>query len=265
MTTMDSVLAKPADLCCIKGAIHSGEETGAIEQIDGIDTYVARPPAGKANGNVILLFPDALGLHINTFLMADAYAECGYLTLVVDYFKGDGVSKYSATPLTDPNFDFEAWKNRHFSSSEEIGARWVKAVKAKFGTSESVKFVAVGYCWGARFVLRQLSTNGICKVGAVAHPSFVTEGDVYGVQAPIFFSVPNTDKLFEPKERSRTVEILTEGGKQFNMQIFANVGHGFASRANLTDPYERWAKEQHLKSFVDWFDFWLSKGGEAKL
>lgn len=88
MTTMDSVLAKPADLCCIKGAIHSGEETGAIEQIDGIDTYVARPPAGKANGNVILLFPDALGLHINTFLMADAYAECGYLTLVVDYFKG---------------------------------------------------------------------------------------------------------------------------------------------------------------------------------
>lgn len=55
------------------------------------------------------------------------------------------MSKYSATPLTDPNFDFEAWKNRHFSSSEEIGARWVKAVKAKFGTSESVKFVAVGY------------------------------------------------------------------------------------------------------------------------
>lgn len=40
--------------------------------------------------------------------------------------------------------------------------------------------------------------------------------------------MPSTDKLFEPKERSRTVEILTEGGKRFNMQIFANVGHGFA-------------------------------------
>ena len=40
--------------------------------------------------------------------------------------------------------------------------------------------------------------------------------------------MPSTDKLFEPKERSRTVEILTESGKRFNMQIFANVGHGFA-------------------------------------
>lgn len=63
------------------------------------------------------------------------------------------------------------------------------------------------------------------------------------------------------------------------MQIFSNVGHGFAvrlvhnqnpkrvyilttvlkSRARLTDPYEKWAKEQHFKSFVDWFDFWLAK------
>lgn len=40
--------------------------------------------------------------------------------------------------------------------------------------------------------------------------------------------MPATDKLFQPTERSRTVEILTEGGKRFNMQIFANVGHGFA-------------------------------------
>jgi hypothetical protein len=40
--------------------------------------------------------------------------------------------------------------------------------------------------------------------------------------------VPSTDKLFAPAERSRTVAILTEEHKQFNMQIFANVGHGFA-------------------------------------
>lgn len=36
------------------------------------------------------------------------------------------------------------------------------------------------------------------------------------------------DKLFEPTERNRTVEILTQNGQQFNMQIFAKVGHGFA-------------------------------------
>jgi hypothetical protein len=31
------------------------------------------------------------------------------------------------------------------------------------------------------------------------------------------------------------------------------------SRARLTDPYEKWAKEASFKSFVDWFDFWMDK------
>lgn len=35
--------------------------------------------------------------------------------------------------------------------------------------------------WGARFVCKQLSPAGICKVGAVAHPSFLKESDVFGV------------------------------------------------------------------------------------
>ncbi|OJJ70149.1 hypothetical protein ASPBRDRAFT_129961, partial [Aspergillus brasiliensis CBS 101740] len=145
------------------------------------------------------------------------------------------------------------------TASEEVAAKWVKDVKANFGTSESVRFASVGYCWGARFVCQQLSAEGICKVGAIAHPSFLKESDIFKVKEPIFFSVPATDKLFEPTERNRTVEILAEKNKQFNMQIFAKVGHGFASRGRLTDPYERWAKEQSFKSFVEWFDFWLPK------
>ncbi|KAJ1334954.1 dienelactone hydrolase family protein [Microdochium nivale] len=254
---MDRILAKPADLCCLKGAFHTGEPTGAVEQIGAVDTYVARPAAGKANGNILLFFPDAFGLHINNFLMMDAYAECGYLTLGVDYFLGDPVTKYSATPLSDPNFDFEAWKARHLTASEEVADKWVKDVVEKYGTSDKVSFACVGYCWGARFVCKQLSPAGICKVGAVAHPSFLKESDVFGVDAPLFLAVPSTDKLFAPAERSRTVEILTEGAKQFNLQVFATVGHGFASRARLTDPYEKWAKEATFRSFVDWFDFWL--------
>lgn len=93
---MDNVLAKPADLCCLKGAFHSGEATGSTIQIDGIDTYVAKPHPNRSNGNVILFFPDAFGLHINSFLMMDAFAECGYLTLGVDYFLGVRVEFYLA-------------------------------------------------------------------------------------------------------------------------------------------------------------------------
>jgi hypothetical protein len=83
---VDRVLAKPADLCCFKGDIHTGEATGTIGQIEGVDTYVATPEPSKSNGNVLLFFPDAFRLHINSFLMMDAFAACGYLTLSVDYF-----------------------------------------------------------------------------------------------------------------------------------------------------------------------------------
>jgi hypothetical protein len=85
---MERVLAKPADLCCLKGDIHTGEPTGTIEQIEGVDTYVATPDPSKSNGNVLLFFPDAFRLHINSFLTMDAFAACGYLTLGVDYFLG---------------------------------------------------------------------------------------------------------------------------------------------------------------------------------
>jgi len=85
---MDQVLAKPADICCLKGAFHSGQPQGTIEQIDGVDTYVATPDHKNANGNVLLFFPDAFGLHMNSYLIMDSFAACGYLTLGIDYFLG---------------------------------------------------------------------------------------------------------------------------------------------------------------------------------
>ncbi|KAF5705074.1 dienelactone hydrolase [Fusarium mundagurra] len=255
----DPVLAKPADLCCFKGDFHRGEPTGSIIQIEGVDTYVAQPDPKFTNGNVLLFFPDAFGLHINSKLMMDAYAACGYLTLGVDYFLGDAVTKYSASPLNDPNFDLEAWSAKHLLPSEQIAREWVKNVKAKYGNDGKAKFGCVGYCWGARIVLQQLSDDGICSAGAIAHPSFVNESHVQKSKAPVAFSVPTTDKLFSNESRTRVIEICTEKQQRFNMQVFSHVGHGFASRTRLTDPYEIWAKEQHFKGFIEWFDFWLAR------
>jgi len=84
----DHVLAKPVELCCLRGDFHHGEATGSIIQIDGIDTYKAIPDPKLANGNVLLFFPDAFGLHLRSQLTMDAYAACGYLALGVDYFLG---------------------------------------------------------------------------------------------------------------------------------------------------------------------------------
>lgn len=61
---------------------------------------------------------------------------------------------------------------------------------------------------------------------ARAERRFGTPSD--SVTAPIFFSAPNTDALFEPESRRKAIEIMTNKNKVFNMQIFQNVEHGFA-------------------------------------
>jgi hypothetical protein len=47
--------------------------------------------------------------------------------------------------LSDPNFDFPAWKNKHLKATEDVAKKWVQDVKAKYGKSEGVKYACVGY------------------------------------------------------------------------------------------------------------------------
>ena len=115
---MDPVLAKPADLCCLKGAIHDGEARGKMEDIDGVPTYVATPTAETSNGNIIIYFPDAFGLHINSFLIMDAFADCGYLTLGIDYFLG---VRYYPSKRPDHNAHTRetGWSRKAFKDTAE--------------------------------------------------------------------------------------------------------------------------------------------------
>lgn len=46
--------------------------------------------------------------------------------------------------------------------------------------------------------------------------------------APLYIAAPNTDSLFMPEQRARTVEILSQNKQQFNMHIDSGVSHGFA-------------------------------------
>jgi hypothetical protein len=83
-------LAKPAGDCCLKGSIHEGEPRGSYAMIAGVETYVVAPPSGRANNRILLYFPDVWGLFNNGLLIMDGFADAGYLTLGLDYFRGVG-------------------------------------------------------------------------------------------------------------------------------------------------------------------------------
>lgn len=84
----DSYLAKPSGECCLKGSLHKGEPRGKFEAIADVETYVVHPPVGRANGHILLYFPDVWGMFTNGLLVMDGFADAGYLTLGLDYFRG---------------------------------------------------------------------------------------------------------------------------------------------------------------------------------
>lgn len=87
-SSTDAYLAKPSGSCCLKGTIHKGEGRGRWETIANVETYISVPPASKANGNVLLYFPDVWGMFPNGLLVMDAFASVGYTVLGLDYFRG---------------------------------------------------------------------------------------------------------------------------------------------------------------------------------
>ncbi|CAD0110206.1 unnamed protein product, partial [Aureobasidium uvarum] len=251
-------LAKPSGTCCLKGTIHAGESQGSWQEIAGVETYIARPPLGKENGNILLYFPDVWGMFPNGLLVMDAFAGAGYLTLGLDYFRGDPVWKHRKNrhDTQDPNFDYEAWKKKHIAFADLAVPKWVKAVREEFG-NEHTRYACVGYCFGAPYVCDELAGNNVA-VGAFAHPAFLKEHHFTNLKSkdeegksthigltkmlftePLFLSCSEIDHTFDISSRRKALDIMQKGKKVFHYQLFSGVEHGFALRGDPEDPYQR--------------------------
>lgn len=90
MAQQEQYLAQPSGNCCLslKGPLHEGEPRGRHIKVEDIDTYVATPDPFRANGHILLYFPDVWGFFKNGFLIMDGFADAGYLTIGLDYFRG---------------------------------------------------------------------------------------------------------------------------------------------------------------------------------
>ncbi|KAL4966417.1 Alpha/Beta hydrolase protein [Aspergillus stella-maris] len=254
-SSTSSWLTKPAGPCCLKGTLHSGTPRGKFKPIAGVETYISRP--SSANGYILLYFPDVWGMFTNGLLVMDGFADAGYTVLGLDYFRGDPVWKHRKNrhDKSNPNFDYEAWKNKHTAFANEAVPRWVEAVKREFGRAET-KYACVGYCFGAPYVCDLLATDAV-NAGAFAHPAFLQERHFANLKKPLFLSCSETDHTFPTEARRRAIDIMSANRSKYQLQLFSGVERGFALRGNMEDAYERYVKEESLKEIVKWFGFWL--------
>ncbi|KAI8980621.1 alpha/beta-hydrolase [Trametes punicea] len=240
-------LAGPPGDCCFKAVQHVGEPRGTIEKIADVETYVARPPQGESD-KIILFFSDVYGaLFINSQLIMDYWADNGYLVLGLDYFERDSYAYHK----DKQDWDRQGWMEQKQERAAVLLPPWIEAVRTQYGTDK--KYVCVGYCFGAPYVMEHIKTDWIAA-GAFAHPAFLNEDHFRNVKQPLLMSCAETDVTFPIESRRRSEDLLVEQKATYYIQVFSSVEHGFALRGDMNDPVQRWAKEESARGILNWFN-----------
>lgn len=70
---------------------------------------------------------------------------------------------------------------------------------------------------------------------------------------------PENDELLGPERRAEIEALLREAGSAYQVSLYSGTAHGFAVRANISDPQEKFGKESAFLQAVRWFDTWAKE------
>jgi len=240
---------------CVKGVIHEGTPTGKWEKIGGVDSYVATPTVNYPKDKAVLFLPDVFGAQlINAQLMADAFAENGFKTIIPDYLNGDPIPPEGLNPGS--TFDIGKWFPNHGPEQTRPALdKVINALKEQGITT----FGATGYCFGGRYVF-DLAFENVIKAGVVAHPSLLKVPDdlekyFSTSKVPLLINSCPVDGQFPPESQAKADEIFGNGkfAPGYKRNFYEGCTHGFAVRGDLSDPKVKAGKEGAFKETVEWF------------
>lgn len=95
------------------------------------------------------------------------------------------------------------------------------------------KIGGVGYCFGAKYVVRhlQLNSNKI-NAGYVAHPSHVDIEELHAIRGPLSIAAAEADRIFPSEKRHESESILSSTGLPYQVNLYSGVTHGYV-RLNI--------------------------------
>ncbi|CAI7576197.1 unnamed protein product [Penicillium manginii] len=239
--------SNPPAACCASGFKHEGTPLGETKNVDGIDTYITYPK-DKSTDKAVLFLTDIFGIFPNAQLLADEFANNGFLTVIPDLFQGDQIS---VADMESGKADLPAWLPKHQPGNVDPVVE--KTIKYMRETLNVKKIAAVGYCFGGKYVTRYLKPGQI-DVGYSAHPSFVTHEELGAIKGPFSIAAAETDSIFTTQLRHESEETLIKAGQPWQINLFSGVSHGFAVRGDLNNKTQKWAKEQAFCQAVVWFN-----------
>ncbi|KAJ6513351.1 alpha/beta-hydrolase [Mycena sanguinolenta] len=243
-----------------EGHFHSAvpsdlQPQGKNVTINGVLTYVSLPKRPFDPTIAVLMLTDVFGIpSIDNPLLADEWAAAGFQTYVPDYLNGD------AFPMVGG--DLTTWIVNH---GEAQTTPPLLAVIEALKDRGIKQIAATGYCFGGLYITRLVQNNTIA-VGTMAHPSFLTVPDDFDLMkaqshVPLEINNAELDTGFTPAIALQTDTVMDDGQYPpgYFRRQFDGVAHGFAVRANASDPVQVAAKQGAFNTSLAWFLTKLNK------
>lgn len=235
--------SNPPGACCIESNFHEGTPLGNHQNVFGLDTYVTGSENSK---RVIVILTDIYGhKYNNTLLVADQLAKLGgYKVYIPDILEND--------PVPATHGDLGPWLQKHSQEvTKPIIEGFLKPLREQVGSETFVG--VIGYCFGAKYAIQQIASDGYATAAAVAHPSFVTIEEVEAIKKPLLISAAETDPIFTVELRHQTEEALAKIKARYQLDLFSGVVHGYAVRGDIKDPVVKYAMTKTISDQVQWF------------
>lgn len=177
------------------------------------------------------------------------------------------------------SFTIDMWLARHTPERVlPILHKVIDSAKEEFADAieSGGGIYAVGYCFGARYVLLLAHENPdehlwstteatprqaeegkarrgpFIKVGAVAHGTQVTPDDIGGVKVPVSIICVEDDPLFPDEIRKAGEDLLEKSGVEHEVKIYPGVPHGFAVLGDYEDSKIKEAQQQAFAEMLGW-------------
>ncbi|KAI0402304.1 dienelactone hydrolase [Xylaria palmicola] len=229
---------------------HDGEPVGKEVVHNNVTLYVTgKPSADKA----VLYLTDIFGIQLlQNKLLADSFGRAGYFVVAPDLFNG--------TPSTLDLVDMTPAQRDVFlaaATPEETDALIATGVDYLQKVKNVTRIATTGYCFGGRYAFRWLSQQRGLKVGFAAHPSNLQDDEITAVKGAVAIAAADADTAMPPARRAAIEALLLNTTQAYTLSLYGSVSHGFGVRANVTDPRQKFGKEQAFFQAVRWFDSFL--------
>ncbi|KAJ6544816.1 alpha/beta-hydrolase [Mycena vulgaris] len=225
---------------------NAAEPQGKNVTINGVLTYVTLPKTKFDPTKAVLLLTDVFGLPSpDNLLLADEWAAAGFQTFAPDYLNGDAIAMDGNLTTWIPNHGEAQTTPPLLAVIKALKARGVKQI------------AATGYCFGGLYAVRLVQNNTV-SVGTMAHPSFLTVPTDFDLMkeishVPVEINNAELDTGFTPAVAAQTDAVMVgQYAPGYLRRQFDGVAHGFAVRANASDPVQVAAKKGAFDTSLAW-------------